>query len=118
MMGFMAERPSYVDKSVRVRHAHRHSPGHRSRSRMMNWEGLGSRRWGSRSQAPVWRLLRRVRRRRANHWGINCGQGDDHADQFAAFDPALIRAFGHRVTARVLLLGGLFAVAILHGRLG
>src|SRR5262245_26822106 len=93
------------------------SPATESRSRMMNWEGLGSRRWGSRSQAPVWRFLRNVHRRRANHWGINCGQGDDHAHQFAAIDTALIRAFSHRVTARVLL-GGLFAVAVLHGSLG
>jgi hypothetical protein len=57
-----------------------------------------------------------ARRERVNRWGINCRQGDDYAHQFAALDTALIRAFCHCVTAR-MLLGGLFAVAILHVRL-
>ena len=55
--------------------------------------------------------------RRQPGWRINCRQDDNHADQFAAFDATLIRAFCHRVAAR-MLLGGLFAVTILHWRLG
>ena len=54
---------------------------------------------------------------RHESWRINDRQSDDHARQLAAFDSALIRAFGHRVAAR-MVLGGLLAVAILHRRLG
>jgi hypothetical protein len=57
------------------------------------------------------RLGRREDRR------INARQRYDHADQLAALDAALIRTFGHRITA-CMLLGGLVAVAILHRCLG
>jgi len=79
-------------------------------------QGLGSRRWWSRSQPPVWRLLWMDRLRRHESWRINARQSDDHAHQLAAFDTASIRAFDHRVAAR-MSFGGL-AVAILHRRLG
>jgi hypothetical protein len=81
------------------------------------WLRLGSR-WGrSRPQPPVGWLLwigclwvredRRIDARRRDH----------HAHQFAALDSALVRAFGHRVTAG-MVLARLLAVTILHRWLG
>ena len=54
--------------------------------------------------------------RREDRW-FNARQRDDHAHQLAALDAAIIRTFGRRVAAR-MLLGALLAVAILHCWLG